>query len=378
MAKGSFKEKPEVLHSRNLDILKEKIKSHSLGGCYIFYGPEEYTKNYYYSQLCSLCSDASLNKKSFYFDEFDLYDFINSISTYAAQSIDMFSLDDEQDAQEENTGMRVIKLIEPDFSQLSKKEEEQFIEVISELSEDVVVLFWFYPQSKPDFSKGIYKKIAEMSLIVNFPFEAPGSPSLIKWTLKHFSLEKINVERYVAVYLLNCVGNDMTNLKNEIDKLIEYLRFENRDTLTNEDIDFLCTKSLQAQIFDISGGAFAGNYTKAAKALKFVVNNKEDPLVILGTLSKTARDLCLVDKYSKMGLASPDIAKKANLFEFSVRNLLTNISKRDPDFKGTTFAKVVSDLVLEYDTRIKSSKTNPYELLSELVLKISIAGRKAD
>lgn len=378
MAKSEYREKPEVIHANNLTLLKEKTKSKSLGGCYIFYGPEEYTKNYYYSQLCSLCGDAALNKKSFYFDEFDLYDFINSVSTYAAQSLDMFSLDDEQDAENETSGIRVIKLIEPDFSVLSKKEEQQFIDVLSELSDDVVVLFWFYPQSKPDFSKTIYKKLSEMALIVYFPFEAPGSPSLIKWCLKHFSLEKINVERYVAVYLLNCVGNDMTNLKNEIDKLIEYLKFENRDTLTNQDIDFICTKSLTAQIFDISGGAFAGNYTKAAKALKFVVDNKEEPQLILGTLSKTARDLCLVDKYSKMGLTSKDIAKKANLFEFSVKNLLSNISKRDPDFKGTTFAKVVSELVLEYDTLIKSSKTNPYELLSELVLKISIAGRKAD
>ena len=77
MAKEFYKEKPAEIHARNLSTLKERIKSGSFSGCYVFYGDEEYTKNYYYEQLCKSCGDKSLNVKSIYGKEFTLKDFID-------------------------------------------------------------------------------------------------------------------------------------------------------------------------------------------------------------------------------------------------------------------------------------------------------------
>ena len=168
----------------------------------------------------------------------------------------------------------------------------------------------------------------------------------------------------------------MTDLKNEIDKLIDYLKFENRDTLETRDIDYICIKSTSAQIFDISNGALAGDFTKAARALNVLRDKREKPVLILGTITKAVNDLCVTDRYIRQGVPIPNIGKMGGFPDFIAKNDAVILTKRNRDFKGTeNFPIVCSKLCLEYDKKIKSSRTDGYELLMELIFKISFAGK---
>ena len=376
MAKDFIKEKTQEIHVNNLNILKDRIKSKDVGGCYVFYGDEEYTKNHY----CKLITEASgekLNTTSFYGSDFTLPDFLSACETSAVESLDMFSmLDDEDGDDSEGTLFRVIKLYSPDTSELSKKDEEYLIDFLKNLPEKTIVIFWFYAGEEDAAFKGIYKKISEFALTVNFRREKVGSSILITWILRHFSKAKINVDRYIAVHLCETVGNSMTELKNEIDKLIDYLRFENRDTLQKADVDFICIKSKDAQIFDISNGALSGNFIKAAKALDVLKEKREKAVLVLGTVSKAVSDLCLIDNCTKRGMTVPVISKECVISEFIVKNYTSILNSRARDFKNNdSFPKVASRLCIEYDKKIKSSRTDSYELLLELIFKLSIAGK---
>ena len=315
-----------------------------------------------------------MNVKSIYGKEFTLKDFIDCCDTYAIKTFDMFA-EDVQLEQDDNK-LRVVRLVEPDLSVLSGKDADFFSQFLEDLPEGSVVVFWFYAGNNPDFSKSIYKKLPENVLVVNFPKEPDSSAVLITWVLRHFSKAKLTIDRNVAVYLCSSVGNDMTTLKNEIDKCVNYLRFENRDTLSKEDIDFICTKNSQAQIFDITTAAFKGNFQTAAKALKVLENSREKPSYILGAIAKSANELCRIQKGLQKGLDSHNIALLYGLKEYPTKKNLAILTERNHDFKGSeNFAKKVSALCFEYDTKIKSSRTNPYDLLFELIFKISTIGR---
>lgn len=377
MAKSSKdKQQAQEVHAHNLQLLKDKIKSKQAEGCYIFYGDEEYTKNHYTNLLLKEAG-SNLNVTSFYDSEFTLQDFISACETSAVESFDMFSFDTQDENEADDGSMRVIKLYNPDMSELSKKDTDYLLDFLCDLPEKTVVIFWFYWGSEePVFKNSFFKKLGETALTVNFKREPIGSSVLITWILRHFAKEKINVDRYVAVHLCQTVGNSMTDLKNEIDKLIDYLKFENRDTLEKDDVDFICIKSTSAQIFDISSGALAGNFVKAARALGVLRDKREKPLIILGTISKAVNDLCVVDTYMNQGLTAAAISKKAEIFEFVVKNYFSILTSRGRDFKsGTGFSQTCAQLCLEYDKKIKSSRGDGYELLLELIFKLSFAGK---
>lgn len=369
MAKTEYKPKKEDVYAANLSVLKDRMKKKNLTGSYVFYGEEEYLKNYYYDELVGACGDK-LNVKAFYGADFTLDDFFAACDTTpVAMSMSMF----EEETPSEKEDYRLVKLVFPKLDVLSKGEEKQFLSKLSELPEGVIVVFFLYNDEEEKISKGIYKSICDASLTVNFRHEPVGSPLLASWAQRHFLKAGVNAERAVLAYFLNYVGNDMLTLKNEIDNCALYLMAEKRDGLTAEDIEKVCKKSVSAQIFDISSNALKGRYKEAMAAFTFFKNAKEDEILLLATISKAVYDLCAVDKLSKKGESLAEIQKKTGLRDFVVRNYASLIKSRDREFKGgISYASYASEVCLKYDVMLKSSRTDGYELLEELIFKLAV------
>lgn len=372
-----FVPKPSEIHASNIGILKDRIKSGKLSGVYMFYGDEEYTKNFYYDKLAQACENRALNAKTIDGEDFELSDFLTACHTQPASfGLDMFCVDEPE---EKGQGYRLVRVMLPahkDFDGIAKKDEKHFLSRIEDPDDGVIIIFWLRTGMSDEVSKGIYKKISEAALTVNFKREAKGSAVLVAWILKHFNHAHIEADRNVAMYMSNYVGSDMTTLKNEIDNCISYLRYENRDKVTIEDINFICKKNEEAQIFDISSKTLEGDYAGAMIALENLMvyskNKEETSMAVFALMSKAVSDLCRVQSLSKTGEGCALIAKKTGLFEFVVKKNLAIINSRARTYSGkATYPEYASEVCLEYDILSKSSRTNRKELVKELIYKLS-------
>ncbi len=372
MAK-TYTPKPADVHAANLSVLKDRLKSGNLSGAYLFYGDEEYTKNFYYNEFLKFCGNRQLNVRTFFDSDFSLPDFINACQTSASAAMSLFNIA-PQDENPESNVFRLVRLASVSFDKLSKTDEKYFLSQIEDPDDGVIIVFYLYAGENEKIAKGLYKKIADAALTINFRHEANGSNMLLSWILRHFSKAGVNADRHIISYFNNYVGNDMTTLKNEIDNCIEYLRYEGRDTLTEEDIRFICKQSVSAQIFDISSQALAGNYTAAMSAYKVFRLSGEKELIVFGTLAKAVSDLCTVDKLSESGMPLAEIVKTTGLRDFVVRNYQNLIAKRKKD-GGISYPAYASEVILKYDTLLKSSRTDGYELLEELIFKLAAGNR---
>ena len=372
MAKNGWAPKPAEVHAGNVSELKKRIKEGRVSGSYVFYGDEEYTKNYFYDELITFCGNKALNVKTLAGSDFKYDDFINSCDTVSAQSMDMFALDEEDETA---SACRLIRLIAPKLEVMSQKELKEFLNRIEDPDDGVIIVLWLYSGEQDKINKGLYKKIADASLVLNFTREPIGSPSLAAWIIKHFRKGNIDIERSVAMYMCTYVGNDMTTLKNEIDNCINYLYYENRSEVTTDDIEFICKKSMTAQIFDISDNALKGDYAAAMTAFSVYAKTAKSPEKaasgVFAPILKAVFDLCTVERFLKKGEGTAMIAKKAKLHEFVVKKYtnLINLRKKGFDGKGT-YAEYAAQICLEYDMKNKSSATSKYELIRELIFKL--------
>lgn len=94
----------------------------------------------------------------------------------------------------------------------------------------------------------LYQVIENVGEIKEFSFLK--LPDLITNLKKIATAYQVNIEDSTIRYLVECCGTSMQDLINEIRKLIEY-KGEGK-TITNQDIDKLCTKQIQAVIFDLT------------------------------------------------------------------------------------------------------------------------------
>ena len=119
---------------------------------------------------------------------------------------------------------------------------------------------------------------------------------------------KVNINDETAKYLVECCGTSMQDLINEIRKLIEY-KGEN-NTITKQDVDLLCTKQIQAVIFDLTDNLGKKETGKALAIYNGLISNKEPIQKILITLYNHFKKLYIIkiaEKYNE------DVATAMNL-----------------------------------------------------------------
>ena len=364
-------------NSASFTVLKQKVKEKSTSGIFVFYGEEEYTKRYYFSQLAESAGEDGFNLRTFYEKELraeDLFAFLDTVPS--GDSGDMFSDEKEVDLDPKSRTRRVIKLVNPDFGSFAAAEEKALLSRLETISDSITVVFYFYNVGEDNaklLAKGIIKKICGLALVVEFKHEAVGSAVLLKWVARHFHEHSIAINAEVTSYLCTCIGNDMSTLQHEIEKLIAYVNYKGASFVSKDDIDEICIKSTEVQIFDISNQAMSGNFEKAMVAFQLLRSRKTDCLIIFGTLAKAVGDMCNVDYYLKRGLSYSDISKKTGLKEYPIKKYHTLLADRDrANPRGMRYTEFASHELSKYDERLKSSKTDNYELLEEMIFKLSI------
>ncbi len=103
---------------------------------------------------------------------------------------------------------------------------------------------------------------------------------------------KVNIDDATAKYLVECCGTSMQDLINELRKLIEY-KGENSN-ITKQDIDLLCTKQIQAVIFDLTDNLGKKETSKALEVYNGLISNKEPIQKILITLYNHFKKLYII------------------------------------------------------------------------------------
>lgn len=378
MAKASERDLDNS-RAANVAELKSRLKNGNISGSYLFFGEEDYLKHYYVNDMMRFCGDRKLNVRTFYSDDFSLSDFTNACRTTASGEASLF--DEPADAGGAAETCRLIRLCGVPFDELFKNgdltgaDEKYLLSLIEDPDEGVIIVFVLYPGSEELLKTGFYKKIAERSLCVLFRHEANGSNMLLSWILRHFSRAGITADRHVISYFNNYVGNDMTTLKNEIENCVNYLRYEGRDALTVADVDFICKKSISAQIFDISNKALEGDYAASLAAYRKIRADGEKDLLIYGVLAKAVYDLCTVERLSAAGLPFAEILKTSKLHEYAVKRQLNILAKRKRN-ADSSYAAYAAETLLAYDAPIKTGRSDGYDLLEELIFKLAV-GKQA-
>ena len=133
-------------------------------------------------------------------------------------------------------------------------------------------------------------------------------PDLIANIKKIAVAYKVNIDDATAKYLVECCGTSMQDLINELRKLIEY-KGENSN-ITKQDIDLLCTKQIQAVIFDLTDNLGKKETSKALEVYNGLISNKEPIQKILITLYNHFKKLYIIkiaEKYNE------DVATVMNL-----------------------------------------------------------------
>lgn len=376
MAYASYGKKAEAQNgAKALAELRERLKSGSLSGVYVFRGEEEYTKRHYYGEMKKHSGEkgeSTDNITEFYGDEFSFTSFYDAVFT--APGMD-YAVDFFDDAPKEKPTLRIVRAFDPKLTGLSAKEEESLLSLCENPPDGMAAIFWFSYSGSYDgekkFEKGFLKKLREKALDIPFMHEPPGSVKLRKWVQRHVGAAGCFMDDRTADFFLSSVGNDMTTLFCELQKLCAYVSLRENKTVDFEDITAVCIRTEEAKLEELTEAALHGDFGKAQTALTRLLREKTSEMYILGALAGKISQLYGVYTYRAMGLSFADIASKLGIWESKVRALSSLLSASGAAQNPARLSEAAR-LCAEYDKKCKSSPCDKGILLSDLLFRLRL------
>ncbi len=238
-----------------------------------------------------------------------------------------------------------------------KDETDLFADYIEKIPETTVIVFI---ESKIDRKKRIYKQTAKHGRCIQANRLEKGA--LVK---ELSTLTSGRLSSSDAVYMISRVGDDLTLLTLEADKLTNY---KPDGKITKKDIDIVCSLSADDDVFKLITEIGNQNIGSALKIYDELIVKKESPMGILRLMIRQFRLIRECKYLIKTGKNNSEIASLLKIPPFTVKNYAEQAKK----FKYSVLREAMKACI-ECDNDIKTGKIPQKEAVEMLILTYGYA-----
>lgn len=337
--------------------LWNNIKSEQFLPVYLITGSENYLKQKYVSLLADRAVPEGLRAFNYHRLDGDTMSLEELIT--AAEALPAMS---------PRTCVLVHDL---DFAALKEPDKEALLDLFSDPADTCVLIFWQDTKGFPrntKIMKELYKAIDKAGAVVEL--NKRDRRDLLKFIRSECRKRERTISSQTAEYLVDSVGEDMSNLTGEIEKLCNYADNE----ITPQDIDTICVKSLEATAFQMIDALMAGNYDRVFRSIAILFEQRTEPMMILGALVSTYSDMYRVKVAVKSGGSAYDLRKyfpQAYKSDFK----LQNAARRSKRFSLQSLRKSL-EILADADTRLKSTSEDARTIFEKLMIELGMARKR--
>ena len=321
--------------------INEDIKNGTFRPCYLIYGDEAYLRIQNRDKLkkALLGSGDSMNMQIYEgggLNPGEIIDMAETLPFFAER--------------------RVIVIEDSGFFKSGCPELADYLKSPSETTAFIFV------ESAVDKRKDMYKAVQKAGL--DICCETPDEQMLYKWIAGRLQSEGKRISARAVAYLLGRVGTDMSNLVNEMDKLISYCM--DRQDITEADIDAVCANWLTSRIFEMTDAIVVKDRKKAMDIYYDLLALKTPPEQILALISRQFNLLLITKELVEMGQQQKAVAAAIELPPFVASKYMgwvRNYTRQD--------LKESLDLCLRSDQAVKSGKLDHVISVEMIIVKAS-------
>ena len=334
--------------------LKKHIQENKMSNCYLFYGSEDYLKQFYTNKICQ--KFVTPGSETFSLRKYDGKDNTLDEVLEGAQSMPFMS--------------EYCVVIAHDFSldTLDENDKNKLLEYLSNLPDTSITIFWM---DSIDVSlknakwKWVIDNFNKYAVTINFA--KPDMRELKKIITAYVKKQGSIISDKSAMYLVELVGDSLNTLFNEMEKLCNFAGQGNE--ITNEHIDAIAVRSLEAKVFDLSKLVLNHNPQGALELLHTLMIQKADPIDIFGAILMAFMDVYRV----KVAVSSGEnVTYPAQIFDYRNKEFRLTNSSRYASKLSTEQLRECFDCFSEADYALKSTAQSGELILERLIVQISL------
>lgn len=243
-------------------------------------------------------------------------------------------------------------------SGLFKSGGEQMAEYLQSPGETA---FFVFTESEIDKRSKLYKAVNSKGYAAEF---APQDENTLKrWAAGILAKEGKKITENTVLLLLSKTGTDMETIRAELEKLICYCM--DRDVITSEDVETICTTRVSSHIFDMINAIAAKEQKRALELYYDLLALKEPPMRILFLIARQCNMLLQAKELKSKGYDNRTIGSKIGVAPFIAGKYVSQAAK----FKTSLLRSAVEKCV-EAEEAVKTGRMNDVMSVEILILSV--------
>lgn len=275
-----------------MQTLNQDIKTGEFKQIYLLYGEEAFLKNSYKNRLKeAIIGDDTMNFARFEGKGLDVDELIR-----LADTMPFFA-------------ERRLILVED--SGFFKSASDALVQYLPSMPDTTILLF---VETEVDKRNRLYKKVKDMGYTAEL--NRQDSAQLARWAGGILTREQKKITKHTMELFLSMAGDDMENIRMELEKLISYTL--GREVITDEDVLAVCAVQVTNRIFEMVSAIVNRQPRKAMDLYEDLLTLKEPPMRILFLIARQFNQLLQVKDLMGKGMDKGTIASKLKMQPFVV------------------------------------------------------------
>lgn len=249
------------------------------------------------------------------------------------------------------------RLILIDGSGFFKNSPDELTEYLPQMPDTTCIIFC---ESEVDKRSRLYKKVKELGYAAEL--KKQDSTQLMNWAAGILGKDGKKITKPVMEYFLDRTGDDMENIRTELEKLICYTM--GREVITKEDVEAIGTVHVTNRIFDMVSAIVSGNTKKAMELYEDLLTLKEPPMRILFLIARQFNQLLQTKELVGTGADKGQLASKLKVPPFAAGKLINQA-------RGFSKEQILSyvQLCVESEEAVKTGRLSERMAVELLIAK---------
>ena len=332
---------------------RKQMKS-SLKGGYLFFGDEDYLKQFDLDAARKLIAP---DEAFAFFNDFriDALDFTPDKLIDALMPLPM------------GADAKIISVTGLSIDTMRPSELDALCDALQMLSEydyNVVIVSvpagLLNPGYLPKRPSAALQKLSEHLTPVQFDRSTPAK--LQAWCAKHFEHNGVSASPDACRTLIELCGQEMFILAHEVDKLSYFVLAENRREVSVEDVRSIAIATSEYDAFAFANALLESRYADALSVLSTMKQRRVEPIAALSEITRVFCDLYTVFSLTDAGLTAYDVQKQTKMHEYKVR-----LYQKSALSSGRQKLLRALSLAAEADTLLKLSASDGYAAIERVI-----------
>lgn len=322
-----------------MKILNQDIKDRQFKPVYLLFGEEAFLKKSYKNRLKeAMVGDDTMNFHQFEGKGVDLKEIISLADTMPFY------------------GERRLILIE-DSGLFKGSGAEALVEYLPQMPDTTCLLF---VESEVDKRSRMYKKVKELGYGADMVRQ--DARQLSSWAGGILAREGKKITGHTMELFLSKTGDDMENIRMELDKLISYTL--GREVITDQDVEEICANRVTNKIFDMVAAIVSGKTRAAMDLYEDLLTLREPPMRILFLIARQFNQVLQVKELMAQGMDRSRIASSLKLQPFVVGKIM-------PQARSFTREQILSrvELCVDCEEAVKTGRLGERLAVELLITK---------